>query len=651
MERSPLLIACRLLAGRRHSKVDYRDFLDGADLPQGLYTLIDTTVKKTKLWRSERADIARELIAHTQDALDAGRTEQQIIESFGSPKKVAKLFRRATKRKRPLYWRTLRNIRRSIAALTVFLFITYAGMAARFFTGQPNITKNYAVMINAQNDAYSEDQKAWPIYKEIHQAWRLHISEAEKRQMEHTTEYNSTIQNADERTNAGFHSFPDIAVDHRDYQEVVQLVKEFEPQLKRLREATHRPVVGIELGFLSEDYDNPSPPSANAEENPSLIGLSLPHLGKMRQFANTLAFDALVAVREQDGQRAYENLSAMLALARQKTFDHTLITGLVAIAIANLASEMIAQVMDEGSTVLTDEHLVALSHELALTGSTLHVSADGEAMMFDDFLQRAYTDDGKGDGRITSKGLFMLLDHEQGSWVGPEKIRLNAAHYLAGPATLAIVPNRESQSALYRSVMETFRYILREGPRTIALIKHQRQIIYDSSSDSPDLLIPDLSPVTLLLPSLDRALGRSFEAQMINQAGTALLAIELYKRNTGRLPESLEQLVPNYLPDLPQDLFNPGHPIKYKITDAGYLLYSVASDGDDDNGTLIKEKRRRYHSFSDRFPPRFDDRQNLILDVAGNPELAPPTGDDGDWVLIHITHPHPPPRPPRKTEP
>jgi len=631
IQYSPLLNAYRLLAGRRYSKANHRDLLTAANLPKNLHTLIDTTVKKTKLWKSERADIARELIAHTQDALDANRTEQHIIESFGDPKKTAKLLRRATKRKRPLYWRTLRNIRRTIAALTLLLFITYTGLAARFFTGQPNITKNYAVMINAQNDAYSEDQKAWPIYKEVESAWVLHIADAQQRQTDNASELNGGQND----WSAGLSNYPQIPTDHRDYAETVQLFKSFEPQLKRLRQATHRPIVGIELGFINDqDYKNPLPPSTNPEENPSLINLGLPHLGQMKRSAKILAFDTLIAAREQDSDRTYQNLSAMLALTRQKTFDHTLLTGLVNNAITNLTTNIITQVIQEHPTLLTRNHLVALSHELALTRPSLQLSVEGELMMFDDFLQRAYTDNGKGNGRITSKGLFMLLDPEQENWGDPSQIPANTANLLAGPATLAIVPNRKSQATLYHSMMATYKHILKEGPHTIALIDNQEQII---DNNSP---IPDFSPVTFLLPALGRSLDRSFMVQMTTQATTTLLAIELYKRDTGHLPDTLSQLSPNYLPTLPQDLFNPGQPLKYKITDTGYLLYSVAGDGDDDNGKAVDDKRHWVY-FSKRYPPLKDQQGNIILDNTGNPKLAPPSrAKDGDWILINITTPH-----------
>jgi hypothetical protein len=96
------------------------------------------------------------------------------------------------------------------------------------------------------------------------------------------------------------------------------------------------------------------------------------------------------------------------------------------------------------------------------------------------------------------------------------------------------------------------------------------------------------------------------------------------------------------LPSLPQDLHNPNQPLQYKITDSSYILYSLGSDGDDDNAHPLDDDQRGLGwSFIKRYPAQLDDDGNIILDHAGNPKLAPPTGPDGDWILFDMTtHPH-----------
>ncbi len=68
----------------------------------------------------------------------------------------------------------------------------------------------------------------------------------------------------------------------------------------------------------------------------------------------------------------------------------------------------------------------------------------------------------------------------------------------------------------------------------------------------------------------------------MDTAATAI-AIECFRRNNGELPEKLEQLVPEFLDELPTDPFD-GRPLRYTIRKNGYTVYSVGDDRADDGG-------------------------------------------------------------------
>ncbi len=63
------------------------------------------------------------------------------------------------------------------------------------------------------------------------------------------------------------------------------------------------------------------------------------------------------------------------------------------------------------------------------------------------------------------------------------------------------------------------------------------------------------------------------------------LAVRAYCADEEGLPDSLQQLVPKYLPTAPLDPYSHG-PLAYRRQGNGYLLYSVGPDGTDDGGTL-----------------------------------------------------------------
>lgn len=647
VEKSPLLNISRWIIHRGYPNTLARAEIEAAQLPSELAELIDSTVRRTKLWRSERAEIAMELITHTQDALESGKSPDEIISSFGDPKKVAKLLRRSTKRKRPLYWRTLRNMRRVIGAVFVLFFVVYSVQLVRYLTGEPNIKTNYIQLINSRNEAYTEDEKAWPIYNQINIAWQELSTPIRDQQYEEERAYNDSRAQMDnddaELMSAGFFMIPQVPLDHPHYEQTAQLVRDFAPELDQLRKACHRPIIGIDVGFDMEitlpdgnPYDvKMAAPQSDADRQPSLVEVLLPHLGILRKFSNLLYFDTLVAARDRDRQRVYENLSAMLAMARQKSFDGTIIADLVNIAIAENTNDAIEQIINEYPESLSREHLVALTHELSRVRPALEMSFEGERMMFDDVLQRTYTDDGNGNGRLTKHGSQVLSELSGYHW-DANRSNLKPVQVLTGPIALSLAPDRKSQYDTYHTMMNLVDAVQEQGPKYLPKLKAHERHIDRAFNQGPEVLENlIMGPAELLMPAISKAVDRVFWSHMTHDATKTMLAIEIYARDHGVYPETLSSLTPNYLPELPADSFNPGHTLKYRTTESGYIVYSVGSDGDDDSGKT-SDDRRRFPEFDDRFPGKFDAQHNLILDDAGRPVHAEPVGPDGDWILIEI---------------
>ncbi|MBN2579275.1 MAG: hypothetical protein JXB10_09815 [Pirellulales bacterium] len=66
---------------------------------------------------------------------------------------------------------------------------------------------------------------------------------------------------------------------------------------------------------------------------------------------------------------------------------------------------------------------------------------------------------------------------------------------------------------------------------------------------------------------------------------SAAMALSGYRRAHGKLPATLDDLVPEFLPAVPQDPFT-GKPLVYRRTPKGYKLYSLGPDGKDDGGQV-----------------------------------------------------------------
>lgn len=66
------------------------------------------------------------------------------------------------------------------------------------------------------------------------------------------------------------------------------------------------------------------------------------------------------------------------------------------------------------------------------------------------------------------------------------------------------------------------------------------------------------------------------------------LAVRAYQLKYGKLPESLDAVVPEFVPAVPRDPFGSG-PMRYRKLEKGYILYSVGPDGDDDSGRWLSD--------------------------------------------------------------
>lgn len=129
---------------------------------------------------------------------------------------------------------------------------------------------------------------------------------------------------------------------------------------------------------------------------------------------------------------------------------------------------------------------------------------------------------------------------------------------------------RQSRALLERADMprSTFRELDREA----------EMVLTESMSPRKSVLVGMVGP----------AIHVSLKAQASNRArhraAEVLLAATRARLKTGSLPESIDSLVPAFLIALPADPYRDQGPLTVKIDAAGWLVYSVGPDGEDDGG-------------------------------------------------------------------
>jgi hypothetical protein len=86
-----------------------------------------------------------------------------------------------------------------------------------------------------------------------------------------------------------------------------------------------------------------------------------------------------------------------------------------------------------------------------------------------------------------------------------------------------------------------------------------------------------------LVPNVEAAFMKEAQIKATYLAARAGLACRLYKSRMGRYPESLEELVPGVLTEVPIDPFT-GTPFVFRREGQGFIVYSLGSNQKDDGG-------------------------------------------------------------------
>jgi hypothetical protein len=578
------------LRGHLSGRLDVRREIAAAGLSAPIAGLIYTVVRRTRLWRREKLDVARELAAHFADGLAAGRSPELLIEDFGSPNEAAKLIRQAKRRNRPLYWQAWWYASRGFVALVVLSIVGYGLLAARFYLARPTITHNYWNEINAARRV-PEDQRAWPLY-------RAALIKLGKEDSQLLNMLSSTPPEDD------------------DWQEMATVAERHRESIELAREAARKPHLGYLLGDPADRAASAdwilTPGAPVAEDNPYLLGVLLDGISGMRQLARLLAADARRAAAAGDGATALADLSALVSMADQTFQPRALIVEqLVGYAIFSLAADGALAILAEYPALLTDAQLRDLAHEFAAfrQGSPT-VDWTAERIAFDDMLQRSYTDEGTGDGRLAEQGLSML----------PELLELRTPRWdeLLGPGMAALVGSRQENRELFNSYLDEMIALHQVPPW---------QWDYDAVEASEQRLHQALGGATgrirylfvfLLLPPVQPVFNVAQRAIQERDATEVAIALVLWHRKHGDWPARLDQLVPDLLPAVPPDRYD-GRPLRYVVRQGQPIVYSIGRDRDDDGGTPTAGEPFVY----------YDGRS------AAQRESTPKgsTPDDGDWVL------------------
>jgi hypothetical protein len=291
----------------------------------------------------------------------------------------------------------------------------------------------------------------------------------------------------------------------------------------------------------------------------------LPNTQRVRELANLLAYDILLQANDVDFAQALRSARAMLNTARALGDEPSLISQLVRSAVDDLAWSRVERVLAQGIPSPADLLAAQRGVEQEAEEPILYYGMRGERAMVDGFLENVQ----KGEVSFRELGNFMAISRTMG----------------AGGQGLAV---QERLQAL--RVMLTIR-----AQRAEAL--HYMNQLVEAAKLPPEQQLSKLHEMESMnpkkLPLMIRLLGPpGFKlAQKANRIRAQLrctavaLAAERYRQAGGRWPQTLGELVPEYIAGVPLDPFN-GQPLKLGKHDQGIVIYSVGLDGVDNGGAI-----------------------------------------------------------------
>lgn len=593
---------------RRPSRAEIQRPLDG--LPPVLAEIVRRTLTRSRLWRSEQLDLARELAAHFADGLEAGRTPEQLAAEFGDVERAAQLIRRAKKRSRPLWFKAWRGALRVSVAGLALLAAVYVVLAARYYTGRPTIRRNYLAELNAPALATPVDQRAWPLYE---QALRTITPPPEALSLQ-----------------PGL-----VRIDWSEaaWTEVETWVSANAEPLALVRRAAGMPHLGHVMNRrASADFlramqarpqrGTPAGPAPTASPAPeqqepadeALLGVSLFHLGYVRELGHLLYADCLMGTRAGDAGRVGADIDALLNMASHLRQQPFIVSELMAGSIDLLAFEAIEQAVAESPDLLPREGLQALAHRIAGMGDPSERMAgvlNTERAFFEDAVQRMYTDDGRGNGRITAAGMKWV--HAALGSISMSPAESPGAGPL-GPIIAGLAVDRREATRFYNLALDRVAAGLHMPPWARGGTSPDTELVAALESPTGRLRY---WPASLLVPALGALIRTADHQRQHADAVLVAIALELYRRDHEAYPDDLALLVPRQLPVTPMDMFT-GRPLRYKLANGRPLVYSVGVDGDDDGGV----------------PPAAGNQMAAHLPPsAAMPDVDVRQGHDGDWVL------------------
>ena len=505
------------------------------DLPACAAEFIRLVVKKMRYRKKVRRDVQAELEAHFEDELKDCKTDEQreqkarqLVTEFGDVKLLAVLLRRAKKRCRPLWRKALVRGFQAVGIVILYILICSAPLVI----GRPKVSVNYSDWLNDLGRAgRAESENAYPYYKQAVEASVKMPDWLVKSRVKWPADFN------------------DI-----EMQQFLQWLNDNNKALELMIEGTNKP-----------HYWAVYQRTETALIEGGIFDDSLKDLSGYRQVARALNWRSLYKAYSGNIESALDDCVSLVKFGRHQEGKGLLIEQLVGIAIEAMAFGSISMIMEKADVPADTLKNIQeqLQEEFARPYDVINL--EGEKAFLYDYIQRSFTDDGKGGGRMLARGAPLAVgDWKSGLW------RFVSLSY----------PDRREVTAKVDHYYNLAEQVFDETPWQV----HRKGV----SSAKLDEIADGSLLLQILVPAHGRVGEIGWRTKTRRTALLTVLALSRYEKEKSKYPESLDVLVEaGYLKDMPNDPYSDS-PLVYKKTDESFILYSLGENLSDDEGQVAR---------------------------------------------------------------
>lgn len=339
-------------------------------------------------------------------------------------------------------------------------------------------------------------------------------------------------------------------------EELEQLLKANQPAFEEFRKGVLKERCRFVFGEITYEMD-------------------LPHLGKARGMAQLLMLEARLHQRNGNLAKALKNSLDVIKLGHDCGTNRIILSKLVDNSLCGISGVVLKDLVrseDLRPAVAkkTLEDLLKLEKKAVSAREVL----EGEIVLSKSALRWMLKEMEKEADKEGNRDLWNQMQQEE-HWINllRKEFDLLIEEYFA---TIIIFVEKGDYQAVSTFVdicserMEADELSIFDIPRANERVAQKMAEIF----------------ANMLLPAVRHSLFHFGRYQAKERLTIGTLAIRLFQMEKGRWPQNLDELVPEYLDEVPLDPFGL-KPLNYKKREGKWIIYSIGPDGKDDGG--IKE--------------------------------------------------------------